>query len=79
MSSDIPEDKIAEARKIFDLFDINKDSTISSTELGKALNALEVFPTEEELATLMNQVDTNKNGKIEFEEFLAFFVGSGKL
>lgn len=39
-------------------------------ELGTAIRALDLHPTVEELQIMMNEVDTDGNGTIEFEEFL---------
>lgn len=65
--------KIAECREVFDLFDKDKDGSISTAELDEILRALGANPTPSEIQEMINEVDTDGSGKIEFQEFLDLF------
>ena len=43
---------------------------ITTKELGTVLRSLGQNPTDNELQDLINQVDYNRNGVIEFDEFV---------
>ena len=64
------EEKIAAMKEAFYKFDENGDGNITTSELGTVMNNLGKFPSEEELQTMINEVDVDKNGTIEFEEFV---------
>ena len=75
---------IIEVRKVFEIFDEDCDGKITTKELGGlqpiihnmgfkcpgVLRSLGQNPTDGELHDLINQADYNKNGVIEFDEFL---------
>merc|ERR1712183_893644 len=52
------------------LFDKDGDNTIATAELGTVMRSLGQEPTESELNDMINEVDANGNGTIDFEEFL---------
>ena len=64
------EEQLAEFKEAFGLFDKNGDGTISETELKKIMDSLGKKLTTAEVHTMMLHVDTNKNGTIDFQEFL---------
>ncbi|KAL1308184.1 hypothetical protein HN51_050123 [Arachis hypogaea] len=70
MAEDSPED-IADRERIFKHFDANGDGQISSSELGEALKSLGSV-TPEEIQTMMEELDTNNDGFISYEEFTVF-------
>lgn len=49
---------------------INTIGCITMEELAIAIKSLDENPTEEELQNMINEVDTDGNGTIEFGEFL---------
>ncbi|PWA58712.1 polcalcin [Artemisia annua] len=65
------EDK-AECDRIFGAFDKNGDGKISAAELGESLMKLgSVSP--EEVQTMMDELDTDGDGYISYDEFAEFF------
>jgi calmodulin len=52
------------------LFDKDEDGTITMAELGVVMRSLGQRPTETELRDMVNEVDQDGNGTIEFNEFL---------
>lgn len=68
--ADDPQD-IADRERIFKRFDANGDGQISATELGETLQTLGSV-TPEEVKYMMDEIDTNKDGFISFQEFIEF-------
>lgn len=65
--SDEDKQKIADA---FQLYDTNRDGTIQTVELVAVLqHFLGKTPTDTQVQRIMDQVDENKNGTIEYNEF----------
>jgi EF-hand domain pair len=56
-------------REIFYGMDENFDETISKLELGKAIIKLGAVITQKKLDDIMDLIDLNKDGKINFQEF----------
>jgi calmodulin len=79
MTEHLPEDKITECKVVFDLFDKNKDGSIVTKELGDVMIALGANPTQSELQEMINEVDKDGPGKIEFKEFLELFAKKMKV
>ncbi|KAJ9564372.1 hypothetical protein OSB04_000338 [Centaurea solstitialis] len=65
------EDK-AERDRIFSKFDANGDGKISSAELGESLKTLGSV-TAEEVQTMMDELDTDGDGYISYDEFTDFY------
>jgi len=63
------EEQIAELKQAFNEFDVDGGGTINTTELGYAMRAMGMNPTEQELLDLINEYDTDGSGMIEFPEF----------
>ena len=63
-------EQIAELKKVFALFDEDGDGKITIKELGTMMRSLGQNPTEAELRDLINEVDADGNGTIDFPEFL---------
>ncbi|XP_041007890.1 polcalcin Aln g 4-like [Juglans microcarpa x Juglans regia] len=68
--ADDPQDQ-AERERIFKCFDANGDGKISAAELGDALQTLGRV-TADEVKHMMDEIDTDGDGFISFQEFIAF-------
>jgi len=55
----------------FRMFDKNNDGKICQKEIGHVLGDPEVKDTFGDMASLLAEVDTNGDGEIDFEEFMA--------
>ena len=69
--SHLSAEEIAEYKEAFSLFDGDKDGAITTKELGVVMRSLGQCPTEAELQDMVNEVDIDGSGTIEFPEFLA--------
>ncbi|KAK3305871.1 uncharacterized protein B0T15DRAFT_213250 [Chaetomium strumarium] len=70
-SNTLPQDQIDQYKQVFEIFDKDGTGDITADELGNVMKELGLNPSEEELQDLINEVDTNKDGVISFDEFLA--------
>jgi len=66
----LTEQQIKEFQEAFSLFDKDGDGTISTKELGTVMKSLGQNPTEGELKDMINEVDKDGNGVIDFHEFI---------
>merc|ERR1712232_837891 len=77
------EAELAEARaflkEAFDKYDTDGSGAFEAEELGNLMrNELCEPVTEEEIGKALLEMDTDGNGKVEFEEFVAWFVRLSK-
>ncbi|KAF3326506.1 putative calcium-binding protein CML8 [Carex littledalei] len=68
--SRLTEQKRKEIREAFDLFDIDGSGTIDAKELSVAMRALGFEMTADQLNQMMAEVDKDRSGGIDFDEFL---------
>ena len=61
---------MAEFKEAFSLFDKDNDGTITAKEVGALMRSLLIPVTEFELNDLINEVDADGTGTIDFSEFL---------
>merc|ERR1712168_1402869 len=62
-------DEIKCLKVCFDLFDTKKQDYLSADDLGEIMRAMGFRPTEGELVDLVNEIDEDGSGQIEFAEF----------
>ena len=74
MTEQLTEDKITEFKEAFEIFDKDKDGFITIKELGEIMKNLGQNPTEAELQDMINEVDIDGNGNIDFKEFLGLMA-----
>ena len=70
MTANLTEDQIAECREAFSFFDKDGDGSITCEELRTVMTSLGKNPTTSELQEMIQEVDLDGNGTIEFSEFL---------
>ena len=66
----LSEEQINEFKEVFKLFDTDGSGAISHIELGNVLRQLGQNPTDQELKNLVEEVDIDGSGQIEFNEFV---------
>jgi calmodulin len=74
MAESLTDEQVAEFKEAFALFDKNNDGEITSKELGTVMRSLGQNPSESELQDMINEVDTDNNGTIDFPEFLTMMA-----
>jgi len=67
-------EEIDQCRRVFSVFDINKDNTISTQELGKVLRSLNLNPSNADLQNMVRKVDSKGSGRIDFTEFVRLYA-----
>ena len=68
----LTKEQISEFKEAFSMFDENKDGKITAKELLKVMRSLGQNPTEAELQNMINDVDIDGSGNIEFDQFASF-------
>jgi len=67
---EVSEEQKAEFKAAFDIFvEDSEDGTITTLELGKVFRMLGQNPTEQELQEMVDEVDEDGSGTIDFDEF----------
>ncbi len=66
----LTEDEVIEIKEAFDLFDSDHSGTIDTAELKQALSNLGIDAKNQTLQNMMNDIDKNQSGTIDFNEFI---------
>ena len=74
MADKLSQEQIDVFKEAFFLFDKNGDKTITTKELEMVMRTLGSNPTEVELQDMINEVDVDNSGTIDFSEFLAMIA-----
>ena len=77
-ASGLSKEQIADFREAFSLFDFDENGSISAKELGEVLKALGQNPSMNELSDMINEVDQDGNGTVEFAEFVILMTNKVK-
>jgi len=64
------EEEIKAYKDVFALFDKDSSGTITAQELGEIMKSLGQNPSDSELQDMINEVDVDHSGSIDFDEFL---------
>ena len=67
---DVPEEKLAEYKEAFDMFDRNGKGTLSISDITKIMKNFGYPMTKEEARGMISHVDTSGDGSVDFEEFV---------
>ena len=67
---DIPEDKIAEYKEAFDVFDKDGSGTIDVGEIVKIMKNFGYPIKKSEAQRMISEIDDNGDGELDFEEFV---------
>jgi len=67
----LSDEDLSEFKEIFGLVDTDGSGKISPQELGQLTKKLGLNYTEKQLETMVREIDVDKNGEIDFEEFIA--------
>ncbi|VFV30602.1 calmodulin variant 1 [Lynx pardinus] len=70
MADQLTEEQIAELKEAFSLFDKDGGGAVTTRKFGTVVRSLGQNPTEDELQDMINKVDADNVGTIEFPEFL---------
>lgn len=74
--AEIPEEQVAIYEKAFAEYDRDGDGTMNTEELGVLMRELGQNPSAEELRIMIDNVDADGSGSIEFPEFLQLMKDS---
>lgn len=66
----LSDSQLLEIDNAFSKFDRDRSGTIESKELKEVMRSCGLQPTNENVEELLRSVDTDNNGKIEYEEFM---------
>jgi len=70
----LTEEQLPEYKEAFSLLDKDGDGTITTKEVGTLMRSLGQNPTESELQDMINEVDPDKNGTVDYPEFLTMIT-----
>ena len=66
----LSEQEICELHEAFNIFDVESDGSIASSQLMLLMKALKQKISEDELDNIFNEYNIDKNGQIYFNQFL---------
>ena len=70
----LAEEHVSEFKEAFDLFDKNGDGRIPTKELSTMMRSLGQNPSDSELRDMIDEVDADNTGTIDFTEFLTMMA-----
>ena len=66
----LTEEEICELHEAFNIFDIDSDGSIETSQLSMLMNSLKQYPTKEELSNIVKEIDIDNTNQIYFNQFL---------
>ena len=66
--------QVKEFKDAFAIFDKDGGGSITTQELGDVMRSLGQKPTNQELETMVREIDADGNGEIDFPEFLTMML-----
>ena len=69
----LDDDKKKECKIVFDMLDKDKDTKITTKELGDCLRICGAAPSQQELDMMIQDLEENNNDLISFEKFLTLY------
>ena len=70
----VSKDKVPAMRRMFSIMDRDGSGMISIDELKDLLYSQGYYPSETELKDMMEEIDSDHSGEIDFEEFVSYCV-----
>ena len=71
--SSLDDDKIKECKIVFDMLDKDKDTKITTKELGDTLRICGAAPSQQELDMMIQVLEENGNSLVSFDKFLEIY------
>lgn len=71
MMAMLQSDQVEQLREIFMRFDMDSDGSLTQLELAALLRSLGLKPSGDQLHCLLDNMDANGNGKVEFDELVS--------
>ncbi|KAL4940770.1 hypothetical protein BDV06DRAFT_213222 [Aspergillus oleicola] len=78
MADNLTKEEIEQYREVFSVFDKDGNGDIDAHELGEVMRSLGQAPTEEELQDIIDELDVDRTGTIDFNEFLILMSRKAK-
>ncbi|CZR64933.1 probable Calmodulin, partial [Phialocephala subalpina] len=70
----LTEEQVSQFKEAFSLFDSDGDGQIRASELGTVMRSLGRNPSDSELQNMINEIDADNAGTIDFPEFLTMMA-----
>ncbi|CAG8764332.1 16472_t:CDS:2, partial [Cetraspora pellucida] len=67
---ELTKSQVADFKEVFSKLDKDNDGCITATELGMVINSIGYDFSKSQLQSMVDNVDSDKDGKINFDEFL---------
>lgn len=71
IATQLPQKEINNLGQLFSQIDVNSDGYLTIDEMSKIIERQHENTTYAELISIMGQIDTDRNGKISYNEFIA--------
>ena len=71
---DIPESKLQEFREAFELYDKDKDGSITLKELSQVLKSINADFSQNQIESVISEADTTGTGKLNLDDFISLMA-----